>query len=70
MGAELCIPLIAKQKLIGIINSSDFKEKVLNQRELLKTESRVDYRESETSNEQIVDLLKEIKDILDDIKNK
>jgi putative membrane protein len=57
-------------KLIGIINPIDFKEKVFHQRELLKTENRMDYRQSETSNEQIVDLLKEIKDILEDIKNK
>jgi putative membrane protein len=57
-------------KLVGIINSSDFKEKVLHQRELLKTESRMDNRQTETSNEQVVEVLKEIKDILNDIKNK
>ena len=57
-------------KLIGIINSSDFKEKILHQRELLKTENRMDNRQTETSNEQIVDILKEIKVILNDIKNK
>ncbi len=63
-------PQGSDMKLIGIINPSDFKEKVLHQRELLKTENRMDNRQSETSNEQIVDLLKEIKDILNDIKNK
>lgn len=63
-------PQGSDMKLIGIINSSDFKEKVLHQRELLKTDNRIDNIKSETSNEQIVDLLKEIKDILNDIKNK
>jgi putative membrane protein len=63
-------PQGSDMKLIGIINPSDFKEKVLHQRELLKTENRMDNRQSETSNEQIVDLLKEIKDILNDIRNK
>ena len=57
-------------KLIGIINSSDFKEKILHQRELLKTKNRTDNRQTETSNEQIVDILRDIKDILNDIKNK
>ncbi len=57
-------------KLIGIINSLNFKEKVLHQRELLKTENRSDNIQTETKNEQIVDLLKEIKGILHDIKNK
>ena len=63
-------PQGSDMKLVGIINSSDFKEKVLHQRELIKTENRMDNSKSESSNEQIVDLLKEIKDILDDIKNK
>jgi putative membrane protein len=63
-------PQGSDMKLIGIINPSDFKEKVLHQRELLKTENRMDNRQSETSNEQVVDLLKEIKDILNDIRNK
>jgi membrane protein YdbS with pleckstrin-like domain len=63
-------PQGSDMKLIGIINASDFKEKVLHQRELLKTDNRIDTSKSEASNEQIVDLLKEIKDILNDIKNK
>jgi len=63
-------PQGSDMKLIGIINSSDFKEKVLHQRELLKTENRTDNRQTETNNEQIVDILEEIKDILNDIKNK
>ena len=39
-------------KLIGIIKSSDFKEKVLYQRELLKTENRSENRQTDISNEQ------------------
>jgi len=57
-------------KLIGIINPLDFKAKVFHQRELLKTEYRMDNKKSETNNEQLVDLIKEIKDILIDIRNK
>ena len=63
-------PQGSDMKLIGIVNSSDFKEKVLHQRELLKTENRIDNKQSDTSNDQIVDLLKDIKDILVEIKNK
>jgi len=62
-------PQGSDMKLIGIVNASDFKEKVLYQRELLKKDTRMDNSKSDTSNE-IVDLLKEIKDILNDIKNK
>ena len=57
-------------KLIGIINTLDFKNKVLHQRNLLKTEHTGDNRQTESSNTQIVDVLIEIKDILSDIKNK
>ena len=63
-------PQGSDMKLIGIINASDFKEQVLHQRELLKTDNRIDISKSEASNEQIIDLLKEIKDIINDIKNK
>jgi putative membrane protein len=57
-------------KLIGIIKSSDFKEKVLYQRQLLKTENKSENRQTDTSNEQTNDILMEIRDILNDIKNK
>ncbi len=63
-------PKGSDMKLIGIINSSDFKENVLHQRELLVTVNRKDSRRVETTSEQIVDILEEIKDILNDIKNK
>ncbi len=57
-------------KLVGIIKSAEFKEKVLYQRELLKTENKSENRQTETSNEQTNDILTEIRDILKDIKNK
>ena len=63
-------PQGSDMKLIGIINSLDFKEKILLQRELLRTENKMDNRQTEISSTQIVDVLKEIKDILNDIKNK
>lgn len=57
-------------KLIGIVDSSNFKEKVLYQRNLLMTENRTNKIPTETNDNQIVDLLMEIKDILNDIRNK
>jgi putative membrane protein len=63
-------PQGSDMKLIGIIDSPDFKENVLRQRELLRTETFQSKAKSGSDNEQIVDLLKEIKDILNDIKNK
>jgi len=63
-------PQGSDMKLIGIMNSADFKEKVLQQRELLKTESRADNRKTDTSQEQMIELLKEIRDTLNDIKSK
>lgn len=63
-------PQGSDMKLIGIINAADFKEKVLYQRELLKTDNRRDHHLSDSGKDQIIDLLKEIKVILHDIKNK
>jgi len=63
-------PQGSDMKLIGIINSADFKQKILNQRDLLKTENRSENRQTETSNEQTNNILMEIRDILNDIKNK
>ena len=57
-------------KLVGINNSADFKEKVLFQRQLLKTESTSKNRQTDKDSEEINDLLTEIRDILNDIKNK
>jgi len=63
-------PQGSDMKLIGIIDSQLFKEKVLRQRELIKTDALLPTASSESSNEHILDILKEIKDILKDIKNK
>lgn len=63
-------PRGSDMKLIGIVNPSDFKEQVLYQRELLKSDARSDDRKTVTNDHQIVDLLNEIRDILNDIKNK
>ncbi len=57
-------------KLIGIIKSAEFKEKLLYQRELLKTENKSENRQTKTSSKQTNDILMEIRDILNDIKNK
>lgn len=62
-------PKGSDMKLIGILNASNFKGKVLHQRELLKTNDQGAMQGSGTNNEQTI-LLKEIRDILNDIKNK
>tara|TARA_B110000196_G_C20989391_1_gene587413 strand:- start:50 stop:583 length:534 start_codon:yes stop_codon:yes gene_type:complete len=56
-------------KLIGIIKSSDFKEKVLRQRELISSGSRSKVLQTDTSNEQTNSILIEIRDILNGLKN-
>ena len=56
-------------KLIGILKSEDFKQKVLQQRELLKAGSKPVSVISSPENNQIVNVLTEIKDILTEIKN-
>jgi len=63
-------PQGSDMKLIGIIKSSDFKENVLYQRELLKTDNTSENRQTETSNEQTNNILMEIRDILNERKNK
>ena len=63
-------PQGSDMKLVGIINASDFKEKVLQQREVLRTENRIGSKEKERGDKQTIDLLTEIRDILNDIKNK
>ncbi|RLD29776.1 MAG: PH domain-containing protein [Bacteroidetes bacterium] len=63
-------PQGSDMKLVGIIGASDFKKKVLHQRELLKQNERVISTQTQTSNEQINNTLIEIRDILNEIKNK
>ena len=63
-------PQGSDMKLVGIINSADFKEEVLQQRELLRTEFRTENKQAASNNKQILDILKEMKNLLKDIKNK
>jgi len=55
-------------KLIGIVDAGDFKKRVLSQRELLNSDNN-SQPASNNDNESII-LLKEIKNILIEIKNK
>ena len=57
-------------KLIGIIDAGQFKEKILLQREMLQKESQNDTPQQNAEDNQIVDTLKEIKEILIEIKNR
>ncbi len=63
-------PQGSDMKLIGILNSQEFKAKVLHQRELLNTVNKSKHIETDTSSEETHKLLMEIRDILNDIKNK
>lgn len=63
-------PQGSDMKLIGIINSADFKKKILKQREILRIENRTVNKENEINDMQTVNLLTEIRDILNDIKGK
>ena len=63
-------PKGSDMKLIGIVDPSTFKENVLHQRELLVRTTREGNRPSETNLGEAIGLLREIKDILTDIKNK
>ena len=63
-------PQGSDMKLIGIIAATDFKEKVLNQREYLKTGEPSNPSQNAGSNDQIVDLLTDIKAILNEINQK
>ncbi len=57
-------------KLIGIINSADFKQKILTQRELITNVNKSDNFAPEAGTTQSNDILLEIRDILKEIKNK
>jgi len=60
-------PKGSDMQLIGIIDALKFKEEVLEQREAIKTRNN---STSETNNNQTNLLLEEIRDLLNDIKNK
>lgn len=62
-------PKGSDMKLIGIIDSANFKELVLKQREALQSNSK-ETTQTTSSNEKTNILLEEIRDLLNDIKNK
>ena len=57
-------------KLIGIIDSLEFQERVLSQRTLLRNETAPRVSEPGADSEQIITLLKEIRDTLVEIRSK
>lgn len=61
-------PRGSDMKLIGIVNTQDFKDKVLRQRELLHTEDSAQTTSTGSQEEQIVTLLTDIKEILKDFQ--
>ena len=63
-------PKGSDMKLVGIVDASNFKEKLLYQRELIKTGNTAQNLNTETANSQTNTLLEEIRDLLNDIKNK
>ena len=63
-------PQGSDMKLIGIIDADIFKEKILDQREIIKTEPGKVHKQTQENNTEIIDVLMEIKTILLDMKNK
>lgn len=63
-------PQGSDMKLIGIIDTEDFRDKVLNQREVLRLENRGGGQPSDSKNDGLIEMLTEIRDLLKDIKNK
>jgi putative membrane protein len=57
-------------KLIGILDSVEFKNKVLKQRELLSTEVLKPSPTNESSQDQVLNELKEIRNLLKEIRDK
>ncbi|GAA4975280.1 PH domain-containing protein [Algibacter aquimarinus] len=62
-------PKGSDMKLVGIIDSVNFKEDVLNQRERIQSNSKSNHQ-AISSSEKTNILLEEIRDLLNDIKNK
>lgn len=63
-------PQGSDMKLIGIMSSAEFKENVLRQRELIRSGSKLASSQPTSGQDEVVSLLKEIREILNDIKNK
>ncbi len=62
-------PKGSDMKLVGILNSSEFKELVLKQREIIQSNPK-DNSQITSSSEKTNVLLEEIRDLLNEIKNK
>ena len=67
-------PQGSDMKLVGIVDAADFKDKVLLQREVLtsgrKPSAMPGVDQGEANQGEVTELLKEIRDILNEIKNK
>ncbi len=63
-------PQGSDMELMGIINTPEFKQNVLKQREMLISSKRDQIIQPEAGKDQTIALLKEIRDILNEIKNK
>lgn len=63
-------PQGSDMKLIGIIDTLEFKNKVLRQRELLSTEALSPSKTNESSHDQVLIELKEIGNLLREIRDK
>ncbi|WP_299536401.1 PH domain-containing protein [Ulvibacterium sp.] len=62
-------PKGSDMKLIGIVDSSSFKKQVLHQRQLLVNENKgTVHREGEDTQKETLKVLKEIREILNDIR--
>lgn len=62
-------PRGSDMKLVGIRDADEFKTRVLKQREMLRTTGLEAHIQASPANEQTNELLREIRDLLDDIKN-
>lgn len=63
-------PQSSDMKLVGIIEPYQFKEKVLRQRDVLKSGEMSGIKTPFADNDKTHELLSEIRDLLNDIKNK
>jgi len=60
----------ADMQLIGIDNMESFKDKIMAQRDILKNNESKQVESGDNSNQQVIELLREIKQVMIDIRNK
>ncbi|MCZ4408471.1 PH domain-containing protein [Cryomorphaceae bacterium 1068] len=63
-------PQGSDMKLVGIIDTNDFKEAVLEQREVIRAEKNYGHQPAQSDSNELMDVLKDIKGLLEEIKNK